>query len=510
MSFEGVTFNRIPDPTPAQATPAPEPNPVPVGVEDATTLQTLRWLGVPIPDSVRKPLVPLDAQGFPVEGVEPLTFDEPAPELFSPPEPPAKPDPTPTPPKTPPAAPPVTPSPTGTPTAPAAPPVTPSPTGTPAAPVETPPAPAGDGKPPEKADPKAPGVMAQLGKAVEKLEGTLNKVLSNPTTSSPPAAADPPVDPELALRLEALEHLEKSGKYKGQPLRNQYQTFVKKYDDYRSTWEKANPGKPFDEDDEDHESFFNTHRPAVADEDIIRAEAVVETRREMQVEIDRTRVEQARSRAVEAGRSAAAAATGEMLQSFEVKTVDELKAKDPALAFAVAEMTPAVAGLVRVSHQLFTPGANPQIDESNKDHAFLLSAMQKYDALLAKAPPEESALPDGRRFVPLSQWNTLSPAQRENAWTLGLEPDVMAQIARKEIEVHVRARANQIRQWFPTPTPSPPVPTPPPPVPTPPPPVPAAPAPSPRIPSPPEGGAGAGAAPAGTAPASKSSYTEYF
>lgn len=353
--------------------------------------------------------------------------------------------------------------------------------------------------------------MAQLGKAVEKLEGTLNKVLTPTPPPAPAAPAAPPVDPETALRMEALEHLENTGKYKGQPLRTQYQKYVEKYEDYRATWEKANPGKPFDEDDEDHEAFLNTHRPAIADEDIIRAEAVVETRREMQQELARSRVEQTRAQALAAGREAAAQVGNEILTTFQAKSVDELKAKDPALAFAVNEITPAATELVRTAHQLFTPGTATEFNESDQNHAFLLQALQKYDALLAKAPANESTLPDGRRFVPLSQWNSLPAQQRVNAWTLGLEPGVMATVVQREMTVRAQTRAEQIRGWFPAPAPTPPpAPAVPPPAAPPVPPPAAPPAPPPPLPTPPEGGAGAGAAPAGAAPAAKGSFMEYF
>lgn len=483
-------INKLPDPTPPPPIPPAEP---PVALEegsvDSATAAALRWIGVPVPPSTVKPIVLLDEFGRPVEGVDPIPADVPAPALFS-----APPTPEPTP-----APEPATPPPAPTPE----PPAPPAPAAPPPAPATPPPAPATP--PPAPEEPK-PSVMDRLGKAVEKLSTALEKgPAPAPAPVAPPA---PPEDPELALRLKALALLESKPKYRGQPLQAQYTAYVKKYSDYQSAWEKANPGKVFEEDDEDHEAFFKVHRPNVADEDIIRAEAVVEARADFERELEQDRLDRSRRQAEVSGREAAAAIGGELLSALQVKTVDELKAKDPALAFAVNEVTPMAQNLVRTAHRLFAPGG--QYDEQNPTHAVLYQALGKYDDLLSKEPPEQSALPDGRQFVPLAKWGSLTPAQKEQSWTLGLEPGVMTALVQKDLLDRAKARAAQVRDWFPAPAPAAPPPAPVP-TPTPPPPPPPAAPPPPALPKPPEGGAGAGTPPPvpGAAPSTKS-YLDYF
>lgn len=480
-------INRLPDPAPVvPAVPPAATEPLPMEPVDAATAAAMRWVGIPVPLEAQKALVATDDFGHPIPDVPPIPADAPAPPLFSPLEPAPTPAPAPTPTPTPTPAP--TPAPTPTPEPPS-----PSPAPSDATPVE----------------PK-PSVMGQLGAAITKLTQALDKQPAAPAPA--PTPAPEPVDPELDTRLKALELLEQGPKYKGQPLRRQYTEYVKRYGDYQTSWERANPGKVFDPDDEDHAAFLRAHKPRVADEDIIKAETRVEMQAELDQRLAQAQTNMIRQQAVTTGRAQAAVAQQAVLEDVGVKDLEGLKSTDPALALAVSEIAPSAGPLVMAAHQLFTPGTRMEYEPGNPNHQFLVQTFSKYEAILAKAPPEQARLPDGRQFVPSSDWDKLSQADRQRSWTLGLEPEVMAMVARREVVNQVKERAEQVRGFFKAATPAPapaPAPTP---TPAPAPPAPT-PAPTPAVlpTPPPSGGAGVPSTPvAGNTPRLESNVVQYF
>ena len=79
---EPAYITKLPDPTPPPPIPLAEPPPaLEEGMVDPATAAALRWIGVPVPPSTVKPIVLLDEFGQPVEGVEPIPADAPAPPL---------------------------------------------------------------------------------------------------------------------------------------------------------------------------------------------------------------------------------------------------------------------------------------------------------------------------------------------------------------------------------------------------------------------------------------------
>ena len=445
-----------------EATPPPEFD------LDPAVAAVYRSIGMPLEAEKPTQIVALDQFGVPIPDVDPIPLVEPPPAPETPvtpagPETPLPADP-PKPPETPPADP-------------------PKPT-----------------DPPKSADPAPapePSVMDRLGKAVDKLAEKLDA----PPVSAPAAPAQPDVDPRIALRLEALATLEQSPTHRGQPLVAQYKTFLTKFAAYQTEWERANAGKAFDPNDEDHEAFVSAHSPKVTDDEIIRAEARVETLREVETRMAQERQARAAQESEKFARESAARAPELLLSELEAKSVDELKGKDPALAFAANELLGQVPAIVRATHQVFSG----RLNEADPMHANIVKTFERYDAALAAAPVEQSRSPDGRAYVPLAKWGTLTPSQRAQSWTLAAEPEELSRMVVREAAGAVKARAEQVRAWFPAPAAAAPLPVVPPPAPAP---KPAAPAPT---PTPPSGGDAPPVAPGTTAgkPPGQS-FVQYF
>jgi hypothetical protein len=69
-------------------------------------------------------------------------------------------------------------------------------------------------------------------------------------------------------QLRVLAHLQKSDKYKGRDLVKETTAFWDAESAYIAQWERENPGKRFNETDEEHEAFYAKATPSIPDEDL--------------------------------------------------------------------------------------------------------------------------------------------------------------------------------------------------------------------------------------------------
>lgn len=77
--------------------------------------------------------------------------------------------------------------------------------------------------------------------------------------------------PEDQAELRVLQHLNKEPRYQGRNLVNEVVRFWDTENQYIRNWVAANPGKPFDDEAEEHVDFYERHEPDISDEERIRA-----------------------------------------------------------------------------------------------------------------------------------------------------------------------------------------------------------------------------------------------
>lgn len=333
---------------------------------------------------------------------------------------------------------------------------------------------AGDPKPgdPPKEEPKpAPpksNAATRLAKAAEKLEAVADRLGKSPETPEPQPAPEP--EPE-DTRIEALRLLETDARspYRGQKLVEKYKAYEAKWASYRSQWEKENPTRAFDPDDEAHDAFRDAHEPDVDRDDIIRAEARIEAAREAKAALEAQRAELRQERIRENAKAAAREAASLLTEG---KPLAEIEENDPALADALEEAIPAAQRLVKLAHEMFTPGARTEWDANDPDQRTLLALVGNTEDVLAAQPPEATHF-EGRRFVPAREWNRLTEKQRESCWTPAQEPRVVEVILGDHLRVTAKVRAKALQEKYvkraakygakpatPTPAPATPTPTP--------------------------------------------------
>lgn len=418
--------------TPPEAVPANVPAvmpPIPEGGVDAHTAEVLRFIGVSSPP------------------VAPSTSDPNVPPPSSPFEVPAVPAPVPAAPAAPPAAEPGT--------APAAAPAAP---GTPA--------------PPSPAAPAAPGSLSRIASAAERLERAAERLNAPaPAPEAPAQPADSELSPEEAereLRKAALQELQKRREYSGRNLVGEYEEFTTALGEYQKRWETGHPGEDFDIDADEHSGWRDRNEPDVDAEALIRTEARIEARREAQQitanERNRLQQEQATLHAEVLAQDAPAKVIG----LLGAESLEKLKEKDPALAYAAKEALPGVVGITKVVHEICRPGAVAQA--ANPHHQWVLGTVAYYEHSLATLPPDQT-IRGGRRFVRGAEYDRLPPAQKEQAWTLRHDPGMVESLAHAQLQRMIQNRADDLRQFMvpapAAPAPATPAPTPPSPVPTP-------------------------------------------
>lgn len=374
---------------------------------DPETAQVLRFLGV----------TPGTSGGVP----DPATPETPAPE-------------TPAAPETPPA--PATPAPAATETPPAA-PASPAP--------ET----------PAKDDDDA---FERLNRAADRLSRAAEKLQPKELATPAPEGKE---DEEAALRREALRLLEGSKKYAGRSLVGEYDRFLSELRSYKEAWQKENPNATFDYEAEEHEAWRDKHHPDIDDEDVIRAEAKVEARREVQEAFKEQEAKMAAAEADRMGAARAAEAPKELVKEFGVETLEELKAKDPAMALAVREASGKLTPLIRAVYGLehTTAPADVPGEAWAAARRYVLGTVALYEHQISRLPVEQSVR-DGKVFVPSERYEQLTPAQREQAWTLSRAPEVVTALIMGRIREDVKARAEDLRGWLPASAPAAPAPTP--------------------------------------------------
>lgn len=269
-------------------------------------------------------------------------------------------------------------------------------------------------------------VASETGKAVAA-------ELSKPK-AGPAAEPDAELDDTEAGDIEVLEHLEKTnpGKYTG--LAQKTKAFYKDVlGPYKDQWTKANPGKEFNPEDEDHAEIY-ARQPEISDADFDRASknlerekitAEVEKKFEPKIkEITRKQIERdlvpsilkEGQDAVEALVKEAAPELAELLA--DEKAVEKMTEKDPLAADILDKSARVARAAAAEFAKLMAPDLEYKFDpKGNVIHREIGNHIPKYEQKIQALPPEEQVW-KGLKFATLNQWADMTEAQRKNHWVI--------------------------------------------------------------------------------------------
>lgn len=104
-------------------------------------------------------------------------------------------------------------------------------------------------------------------------EKIVKRLEKKQTPAAPTTPEDPFKDysPKEQKQLQALQYLSKKPEYQGRDLAREAITFWKREEDYMNNWRRANPGKKFTSDDDEHLDFYEANELNIDDETILSA-----------------------------------------------------------------------------------------------------------------------------------------------------------------------------------------------------------------------------------------------
>lgn len=252
-----------------------------------------------------------------------------------------------------------------------------------------------------------------------------------------PQKAEKPEPVELpkpiARKAEALKVLEKEDpKYAG--LSRQIEDFYKPKglkEQYIEQWKKANPGKKFVEDDEEHDEFLSEHDPLakISEDELEYArDLLVEQRvaeKASRVVNERFSKEQQKEAVQQAKQTAKQRLDGLAMEAIQEIAPDiakdperlrKLDEEDPLAEHILTGTIRSVAPIIETTSELFT-GA--EFDPKNPVH---LQVEQYAEDLQSKLlAMGDRAKRGDREFVPIEQYAKLPAKDRSKAWTIGAD-----------------------------------------------------------------------------------------
>lgn len=274
---------------------------------------------------------------------------------------------------------------------------------------------------------------------------------------------------DIQKQLDVFKELESREEYKG--ITKQVVDFKKKggvEDQYIRQWKKANPGKPYDPEDDDHTEFYEENDPttkfeSLADDLEAAKEALIERRVEQRVEsrlkpkIDEQRDEirrkelepqiaQTRDSAIF---SAVEAISPDLAKTLREKGGEAVGEEDP-LAFQVVEdVAPKYLPVIEEAARLFSGVSTVAKGGPNQEQSRVIESLNELNDYIAAQDQSVRvrALQTNRgtvyqRFIPFGEFHQLPPEQQAKAWTVTGD-DVIAWIQAKQNN-EIKARYDRL------------------------------------------------------------------
>lgn len=205
-------------------------------------------------------------------------------------------------------------------------------------------------------------------------------------------------------------------------------------DQYKAQWKKENPGKEFNEADEEHEAFYNDNEPVFDDDDLDAAkESIIEKRvlakaeeklRPVKADIDADRAKKAAAPKVTQYIDSAVLELTEAVNPG-LKGVDpkEWAATDPLATRLLKRTAPKYAPIIQAVAEL--ESGHP-FDEKNQSHTAAANALHQIESALTQLPEDKLYIPvevDGQvvgyqKFATIEKFSKASAEERSKMWTV--------------------------------------------------------------------------------------------
>lgn len=274
---------------------------------------------------------------------------------------------------------------------------------------------------------------------------------------------------DIQKQLDAFKELESREEYKG--ITKQVVDFKKKggvEDQYIRQWKKANPGKPYEPEDDDHTEFYEENDPttkfeSLADDLESAKEALIERRVEQRVEsrlkpkIDEQR-DEARRKELEpkiaqtrdsAIFSAVEAISPELAKTLLEKGGEAVGDEDPMAFQVVEDVVPKYLPVIEEAARLFSGVSAVAKNGPNQEQSRVIESLNELNDYIAAQDQSVRvrALQTNRgtvyqRFVPFGEFHQLPPEQQAKSWTVTGD-DVIAWIQAKQNN-EIKARYDRL------------------------------------------------------------------
>lgn len=203
---------------------------------------------------------------------------------------------------------------------------------------------------------------------------------------------------------------------------------IKKSEDYAARWESQNPGKLFDPDDEDHNSFYESLTKPWTERDFRRAEILMEADQIVeqklkgsQAKFEKLEQESARmdmapavDKAFQSAAGYLAKAIGEDVHEKITKHgFDKLAEEDPITAQVLAETLGPLQPIIETIIQIDDAKGRFALDPKNPLH-------QKWNEILVDGESKCAGMKDDkdRLFCTRANYSQMNQVQREKHWYL--------------------------------------------------------------------------------------------
>lgn len=292
-------------------------------------------------------------------------------------------------------------------------------------------------------------VADRLEKSIEKLGDRLKQDDKKPDPT-------PKLEGKDAAKLRVFEEMAKANEeYAGLP--EQFKKFQKLEREYKSKWEKANPGEDFDPADDAHSEFYDKHEPTYDQDDYVdaRAELKANERIEKFTKAEQERLEKARREEEVATTLKKATADTANVLAKEVLGKDvDLKALESDDKAAFKFITQATKDANEVISEMTRLATNPNVKfdpTSNKIHGLINERLRSYeDAILEMDDAHRTIREDGvsKEFATLDEFLGMSERQRQRHWTIFLKPEVSKSFFLKDMAAIVKGDIDENEKLF--------------------------------------------------------------
>jgi hypothetical protein len=275
------------------------------------------------------------------------------------------------------------------------------------------------------------------------------------------------LDEDQKADLPILQQMEKANptKYKG--LSDKYSKSIKALAEYRAAWEKANPEKDFNGEDEEHNDFFTKNEVGWKDRDY--AEAIAD----MKLEKVQANLKQENEKAISELKGKERARELEPLAVTEAKrgarelfkslggefekVVDEhglvnaeavkkIYAEDDRANQAFVAATD-LQQLCAENFRLYN--GITQFDSNKPLHNRLLNHALESEKEMLNLPPQDQTDDKGRMFATNKDYYAMTKAQRERHWTFNMQDlnTLLAADVATNLKNQIAAREKEMSAW---------------------------------------------------------------